>query len=63
MLKLDVSGAQKMLLMVLWMPGMAICVVALVLSAAGGSTSLQLALAHMAIAATTSIIFAMLAIR
>jgi FtsH-binding integral membrane protein len=63
MLKLDLSGAQKMLLMVLWMLGMAVGVVALVLTAAGGSTNLQLAYAHMAIAATVSTIFAMLAIR
>jgi FtsH-binding integral membrane protein len=63
MLKLDLSGAQKMLPMVLWMLGMAICVGALVFTAAGGSSSLQLAFAHMAIAATISIIFAMRAIR
>jgi hypothetical protein len=52
-----------MLLMVLWMLGMAICVSALFFTAAGRSANLQLAYAHMAIAATMSVIFAVMAIR
>jgi hypothetical protein len=62
-LRFDLLGAQKMLLTVLWVLGMAIGVSALVFTAGGRSTNLQLAYAHMAIAATMSIIFAVMANR
>jgi hypothetical protein len=52
-----------MLPVVLWMLGIAISVPALVLSAAARPVNLQLAYAHMAIAAAMSLVFAAMAIR
>jgi hypothetical protein len=52
-----------MLLMVLWVLGMAAGVSGLVLTAAARATNLQAAYAHMAIAAIMGILFAVLAVR